>query len=148
GPAMSALAAFFPARRAAAVSPLAGLSPRPVAEVERARRWPALGGLALLVLALAYEVALVRGGLSAETGGRLIPPFVALFLVGWGLVLPALLGPLLSAVARLARPLLGVEGRLALRNLQRRPARTGLTAGVIFIGLAVSVAFGTSFLTN
>src|SRR5262249_20677079 len=48
----------------------------------------------------------------------------------------------------LLAPLLGVEGWLALRQLQRHPTRTGLTVAVLFSALVVALAFGISFLNN
>jgi putative ABC transport system permease protein len=46
------------------------------------------------------------------------------------------------------RPLLGVEGRLAVRQLERQPSRTALTAGILFIGVVVSIGFGQSMVNN
>jgi putative ABC transport system permease protein len=57
------------------------------------------------------------------------------------LVFPLLLCPLLRLVEALP---LSLEGRLAARLLQRRRARTALTAGVLFLSLAVTVGFGHS----
>jgi putative ABC transport system permease protein len=37
---------------------------------------------------------------------------------------------------------LGIEGHLALVQLARHPVRTGLTAGVLFVAVAMAVAFG------
>jgi putative ABC transport system permease protein len=69
-------------------------------------------------------------------------------LIGCACVLPALLPVLLRAVAWVVPLFLGAEGRLAVRQLMRQRARTGLTVGVLFAALTACLSFGTSFLNN
>jgi putative ABC transport system permease protein len=55
---------------------------------------------------------------------------------------------LLRLAARVVPSVLGVEGRLAVRHLQRQRGRTGLTVGVLFAAVTACIAFGMSFLVN
>jgi putative ABC transport system permease protein len=48
----------------------------------------------------------------------------------------------------LLRPVFGTEGALAFRQLERQHTRTALTVGVLFIGIIVTIGFGSSLLSN
>ncbi len=48
------------------------------------------------------------------------------------------------AVARLLKPLWGIEGRLAGQQLSRNSLRSGLTAAVLCVALVISIAMGQS----
>jgi putative ABC transport system permease protein len=148
GPAMTLAATVVPARKAARRPPLAGLALRGGLEPDPPAAWPAWVGVTLLAGVLLYEVAVIRGWLSPEAGTALIPLFAGASLLGCSCLLPALLPPLLRAAGWAVPPLLGAEGRLALRQLSRQRARTGLTVGVLFAAVTASVAFGMSFLNN
>ena len=45
-------------------------------------------------------------------------------------------------------PVLRLEGRLAQCQLRRRPVRTALTAGVLYIAVTVGVGLGTTVINN
>jgi putative ABC transport system permease protein len=95
--------------------------------------------LALLALGACLSCALCRDGFPAAAGKVLLGPSLALLLAGCVLVLPLALGPLLRLAGLLP---LGRLGDLARLPLARHPGRTGLTAGVLFVALAVAVGFG------
>jgi putative ABC transport system permease protein len=78
----------------------------------------------------------------------LLAPGMMLFLGGCVLVLPAVLSPLLPVTRFLLRPVFGPEGSIALRQLERQHTRTSLTVGVLFIGVIVTIGFGSALLNN
>src|SRR5262249_31970412 len=85
---------------------------------------------------------------SAQFSADVMPLVLSVLLVGCVLALPLVLGPLLALTHRLLRRPFGVEGVLALRQLERPRTRPVLTAGVPFIGVMVSIGFGTTLLNN
>jgi putative ABC transport system permease protein len=138
GPLLCLLAAWYPARTAAHVSPLEGM--RPVADLGRAkrRRWTTVVAVAGLVVSAALTLASSRfefGDAAAVAG--LIVALVALVLL-----IPLVLRPAVAAVGYPLRRLLGVEGEMSKRIVLRRVTRSSLTIGVLFIAMAAAV--GTS----
>jgi putative ABC transport system permease protein len=55
---------------------------------------------------------------------------------------------LLDGLGRMLAPISGVEGEVARRQLSRYPARTALTAGVLFVAVVTALAFGQSLLNT
>ena len=55
----------------------------------------------------------------------------------WGLGIGAVVGPLL-----------GYEGQLARRQVCRRPTRTGLTIGVLYMAMLTGIGLGTTIINN
>jgi putative ABC transport system permease protein len=144
GPLLSVGAAWAPAHRASRRPALQGLrEDRTVAREDRPRRtvWVGLG---LLGLTLVAEVGFVKGWLS----GWAVAPFMATALTGFVLAFPLVQPLLLRLVRPLAPALLGVEGRLAMRQVERRPHRTAVTVGVLFLAVAVGIGTGHSLLNN
>jgi putative ABC transport system permease protein len=142
GPVVALAAAWLPARRAARLPPLQELLDKPDDHAQSLPSWTApLGGL-LLALAGAAVVAVARCRLPRPLGTALLLPVVGLLAAGSALVLPTVAAALLRLGDRLARPRLGVSGTLALGQLLRRPSRTGLTAGALFVALVMAIAFG------
>lgn len=148
GPGMAVAATYVPARLAARRNLLTGLFAELRGAEPALRRWPSMLGLAIIVADSALLVPILNRWLPATTITALLPVCMGGFLVGAMLVMPLLIGPLLAIVAPLVRPILGVEGQLALGQLRRRPTRTSLTVGVLFIALVVMIAMGTSLLNN
>src|SRR5262249_9104890 len=148
GPPRPRAAALVPAGPAATRPPLAGISLRGGRPPERPATWPPLLGACLLAGVLVFEAGVVQGWISPAVGSSLLPVAASFCLIGCACVLPPFVPTLLTAVARTLRPLLGVEGGLAVRQLLRQRARTGLTVGVLFAAVAVSISFGTTFLNN
>jgi putative ABC transport system permease protein len=142
GPGMSLAATYLPARRASRRAPLGELFPRGAALEEGTRLWPCWIGLALLLGTSLVEVGLVSGWFPRALMSGLFPSGLAMLLVGCVLVVPLFLPALTRLVSRLLRPLLGPEGGLAFRHLDRHRARTGLTVGVLCIAVATVIGTG------
>jgi putative ABC transport system permease protein len=123
GPALAAVAVAWPAWQASRRAPLDELLPGRGRSTVRSGR-PVVAALIL--------------GLAAVLCRDWLPAVLALLLGGGVLALAALARPLLAVLSYLP---LGLEARLALAQLERRPGRTGLTAGVLFLGLAATVGF-------
>jgi putative ABC transport system permease protein len=97
-------------------------------------------GIGLILLGLFPATAILQGCRGA-VGEWLLGPTLALLLGGGVLASPLLVGAVLS---RLSAVPLCLEYELAARQLARNAARTGLTAGVLFLAVAVAVGFGHS----
>src|SRR5262249_53715480 len=110
--------------------------------------WPCYLGLAILAATSLAIAALIRGWVPSSHIFTVLPPTLAVGLIGAVLAFPLLLPLLLPAVGRALRPVLGLEGRLAVRQLQRHPARTSLTAAVLLIAVVISIGFGQSLWNN
>jgi putative ABC transport system permease protein len=147
GPAMTLAATVYPARRAARREPLADLRRRPMGDGP-APKWPPYLGGALLAVVFVFEIAVVWGWLSGPAGARLLPLMSGCGLVGCACLVPLVQAPLLRLVGWAIGPVLGVEGRLAVRGLLRHRARTGLTVGVLFAAVAAALAFGVGVINN
>jgi putative ABC transport system permease protein len=135
---VTVFSAFFPARRAARVPPVAAM--REVA-VDRSATSPVRLVLGLVVLALG-GAGLIAGLAQNEL------PLVGLGAAGTFLGL-VILGPViarpLSHVLGAPLPVLkGITGRLAVQNTTRNPKRTAATASAIMIGLGL-IMFITIF---
>ncbi len=148
GPGVSLAATWLPARAAARRPPLQGLGAKRAGAAPGMPPWTLWLGLGLVALTLAGETLLVARLVPPAWAGVVVAPMLALGMLGCVLSLPAVLGRLSAAAGWLLRPLLGVEGKLAIRQLERQPVRTALTVGVLFVGSAVSIGFGNSLLNN
>ncbi len=141
GPATALGSALLPAWRAGRVRGLEGLAPRRDPPHGRLGRWPVCVGLLLVGAGTVLGVGLCRAWFPAPVADSLLSGTLALLLIGGVAALPGLAGPLL----RLAEGLpLGAELAIASRQLRRHGTRTALTAGILFLALAVAVAFGNS----
>jgi putative ABC transport system permease protein len=140
GPAAAVASALHPAWACSRSDLLTELRAPQGGHENAARLAPALG---LLMLAGAGGLCFFacRAALPAAAARTLLAPTVGAFLAGGVLAAP-LLGPLFGPAGQMFGHLLGVEWVLAARQLARRPSRTGLTVGVLFIGAAVAVGFG------
>lgn len=149
GPGVALAATLVPARRASRRSPLNDLLLKQASGRDYSGRWVGYVGIAILALFfILVQVGIRHGWFEAKHITLLLPPGLALFLVGSVLSLPAGLGPLARLAAWLFRPLWGREGDLALRQLLRHRTRTALTAGVLGVAVAFAVGWGQSFLNN
>jgi putative ABC transport system permease protein len=63
-------------------------------------------------------------------------------VIGIVFVLPLAIPPLLRLVAVVLEWALGFEGRLAMRQLERRPTRTSLTVGTLSIAIFIAIGVG------
>jgi putative ABC transport system permease protein len=136
GVGVTLLAAYLPARRAAAVSPMAALREAAAPPVPSLGR-RSLAGAVLLAGALA---ALAGAG---AVHGDLVTTAVLLGVgVVGSLIAAVVLAPLIAqAIVRVVGvgyPLVfGTVGRLSQRNALRNPRRTGATAAALMIGLSL-----------
>ena len=120
GVVLTAVAAYMPARRAAALPPLAAM--RDVTQPAKSSTKRSIAGGVLMLL-----------GVGAGMMG------VPLLLVGAALLAPVVVPPIATVLGRPAKRLGGVPGRLGYENAARNPRRTGATASALMIGLALVV---------
>ena len=125
------VSAYVPARRAAAVPPVAALRtsapPAPRALVRRN-----VAGIAVTALGAAGTATA-----SGSDDFELATAAGAVLLLGLIVLTPLLV---LGATALLRRPLVrlaGVHGQLAVENARRNPRRTAATSAMLMIGLAL-----------
>lgn len=148
GPGMALAATFVPVRQAVSRPVLEGLLDESDVHEASVRRWPCYLGLALVLSDLFPLWGLLAHWFS-PLGTRIAAPVgLGAFLGGTALALPLIFAPLERLVGRLMAPFWGIEGRLALRQLKRRPTRTTLTAGVLFIATVITIGMGNSLLNN
>jgi putative ABC transport system permease protein len=139
GPATTLAAAGVPVWCAGRRQPLDELLRRPCHSADCLPRRICQAGLLCLALGVALQIGLCSGWFSTATGQVLVGPVLSLALIGAILALPLVGTPLL----RLAMALpLGLAGTLAGQQLTRRPGRTSLSAGVLFLALAMAIGFG------
>jgi len=146
GPGVAVIATFHSARRAGLRPPLAELRERPSCAVTegRVRRWPGMLGVGLLAVFAVFYALILLGRLPSNFLTILLPSGMVVLLVGCALIIPGLVEPLSRLAERLLRPILGMEARLAVRQLLRHRTRTALVVGVLMISLVLSIGFGNS----
>ena len=89
-------------------------------------------------------MALVSGWLPHLVQTSIPAPLMGLVLISGILISPAIYPVVARGVAWLLRPLWSVEGRLAVRQLERNGMRSALTAAVLCVALMVSISMGQS----
>ncbi|KUN06251.1 hypothetical protein AQI95_15280 [Streptomyces yokosukanensis] len=133
------VAAYLPARRAAAVSPMAALASDGVAEVTGGSRplkvRAVVGGVvgAVGAAALAGCAAATRTAQAASLLGL----GVALTLIATVVAGPLLVRPVIRVLGAALPTVFGPVGRMSQRNALRNPRRTGATAAALMVGLAL-----------
>lgn len=144
GMGMSVAGAFVPAVRAGRVSPLEGLNRVTRADIEGVSwRYLVAGGL-LTVVSAVFVIIPLFGWLPI-----IVPTYASVFLLlGIVLLSPIVLAPLVHACAWMLRPVLNLEGRLAVKQLLRHRTRTTLTAGVLFVAASTGVGIAYAILDN
>lgn len=130
------VAAYLPARRAAAVSPMAALADAEVAGVGRPLRMRAVAG-ALVGAAGAAALAGCAAAHRTATAVSLLGAGVVLTLVATVIAGPLLVRPLIRVLGGAFPALFGSIGRMSQRNALRNPRRTGATAAALMVGLAL-----------
>ncbi|WP_130799140.1 ABC transporter permease [Streptomyces otsuchiensis] len=130
------VAAYFPARRAGKITPMAALQDAGIpGDVRAGRIRAAIGGLLTVVGALLLVLTTTTdevGPASGYVAGGLL-----LTLVGMVVFAPALVGSVVKVLSSVLLRGFGPVGRLAERNALRNPRRTGGTASALMIGLAL-----------
>jgi putative ABC transport system permease protein len=136
GVGVTMLAALSPARRAAAVAPIAALTNGAEAQAVGSRS-RAVGGSALFGAGLAAGSVGVAGvGAASVTVASLIVGATAL-LLGVTVLSPLAVGGVTRVLGRPMRMFAGVAGALAQKNAARNARRTATTAAALMIGLAL-----------
>ncbi|KOV57325.1 membrane protein [Streptomyces sp. MMG1121] len=130
------VAAYLPARRAAAVSPMAALVDAEVAGVGRPLRTRAVVG-AVLGAAGAAALAGCAAATRTAQAAALLGAGVALTLIATVVAGPLLVRPVIRVLGAAFPALFGPVGRMSQRNALRNPRRTGATAAALMVGLAL-----------
>ncbi|MFD7136906.1 ABC transporter permease [Streptomyces sp. NPDC059894] len=130
------VAAYLPARRAAAVSPMAALADAEVAGVGRPLRVRAVAGAVVGGLGAAALVGCVTASRTA-TAASLLGLGVVLTLVATVVAGPLLVRPVIRVLGAGLPALFGPVGLMSRRNALRNPRRTGATAAALMVGLAL-----------
>lgn len=131
---VTVVSAYFPARRAAKIPPVAAMRDDVALPQRSLRIRVALGTLLTLVGA-----ALIALGLGGGGGNPAIPVGAGAFLVfiGVAMLAPVISVPVVRVLAAPFAKLTGTPGRLAQQNALRNPRRTAATAAALMIGLAL-----------
>ncbi len=148
GMGVALVAALWPARRAAQVSPLAAIHPQREnrAEQDLPRTWVLGVPLGVAALAVTVWTSTTAGVRTLDVNSAII---LCMLMPLVTLVSGMLLLPLpVTGLAELSRELLarrlGVVGRLAGDQLVRRRQRTLLTAGTLTLGLAMIILMSST----
>ncbi|MFI9804079.1 ABC transporter permease [Streptomyces sp. NPDC052301] len=130
------VAAYLPARRAAAVSPMAALADAEVAGVGKPLKARAIAGA---VLGVAGAAALTGCATATRTAqaASLLGLGVVLTLVATVVAGPLLVRPVIRVLGAAFPALFGPVGQMSRRNALRNPRRTGATAAALMVGLAL-----------
>ncbi|WP_432040118.1 ABC transporter permease [Streptomyces cucumeris] len=132
GIAITLLAAYVPARRAAAVAPVAALrTSRPPTPASLRRR----GIIGATVTGLGVALLWAAGG-DENLLYTAAPVLLAGLIVLTPLIALGVTGLLRTPLRRLA----GIRGKLAVENARRNPRRTAATAATLMVGLAMVTA--------
>ncbi len=133
----TAVAAWFPARRASKIPPVAALRDDAMIPT-RALTIRAGAGAPQIALGAAAMIAGVSSG--GSSGASLVGLGVLLLLTGTITFSPVLASPVARGLGWPLPRLFGTVGRLAVDNASRQPRRTAATASALMIGLALVTA--------
>ena len=141
---ISFLGAFFPALRAARLSPAEAMRVVATGEFDTSRKpWLVAGGF-LISFGLGLQVLSISGIIDVS----LVVPGAVFMLLGAVFLLPGILADLTFAVLFVLGPLLGTEGKLAQRQLLRHRGRTSLTIGIVFMAMGLGLGMASTILDN
>lgn len=144
GPTVAVVAAAVPALLTAQVTPVEAMRPLVSSKEYHSAPWLPGIGIALMAASAALEQASSRGWLPAWLSMYFMVAFIAAVV----LLIPTVLDPLSRAVTWVLSPVLRLEGRLAHRQVRRRPVRAALTAGVLYVAVTVGVGLGMTVINN
>ncbi|MEU6774882.1 FtsX-like permease family protein [Streptomyces sp. NPDC046759] len=130
------VAAYLPARRAAAVSPMAALADAEVAGVGKPLKVRAAVGAVVGAVGVAALAGCAAATKTAEAAS-LLGVGVALTLIATVVAGPLLVRPVIRVLGAAFPVLFGPVGLLSQRNALRNPRRTGATAAALMVGLAL-----------
>ena len=141
---LSLVATLVPARRAGQLSPSEAMRVVAPGEIEAPGKGMLMVGL---ILACGAALALV-GSILGWFPVQLPVTASVILLIGMVLLLPTALGGITQVVEVMLRPIFGVEGRLACRQLVRHRTRTAMTIGMLFIAMATGVGMANTIIDN
>jgi len=141
---VSLLGAIMPARRAAQLSPMEALRTVSQNDLEGSSKRSIILGWCLICISSVILFFLLRG----ELPNYLAPPNAVSILLGIVLVIPLLIGPLSAVAVAVLRPLLGVEAKLAHRQVLRHRSRSVLTVGVLFVAASTGMGMASTVLDS
>lgn len=144
GPLVACVAALIPAIQSRKVSPVEALGDLELRSAERYPIWAVACGMAAWSAACVVLVMVWTERLPPD----LAIPAGLLMLVGFIVVIPAVLGPLVHGIVACLGRLLKIEGGLAGEQLLRRPMRTGLTVGVLVVAVSTCLGLGNAIVNN
>ncbi|AKJ14621.1 membrane protein [Streptomyces incarnatus] len=130
------VAAYLPARRAAAVSPMAALVDAEVAGVGKPLRTRAVVGAVIGTVGAAALAGCAAATKTAQAAS-LLALGVALTLIATVVAGPLLVRPVIRVLGAAFPALFGPVGLMSQRNALRNPRRTGATAAALMVGLAL-----------
>lgn len=136
GVTVTLVAAYFPARRAGRITPMAALQDDGLPTDTRSGRTRAITGGVMTFLGAASLAATTTTD-TAAAGGQFLALGLLLTLVGLVLFAPTLVGGVIKVLSSVLLRGFGSIGRMAERNALRNPRRTGGTASALMIGLAL-----------
>ncbi len=138
------LGVIFPAWRASRMQPAEAMRVISTAEFQRPSWLVTMTGIVMMSIGLSMLWACVQGWLVIEysTSGSMLT------LLGWILILPSLLDWTTSWVNRMIAPWIGIEAKLARRQLLRHRNRSTLTIGVLFIAISTGLGLASTILDN
>lgn len=137
-------AAWWPARQAARIDPLEGLSQAPPPPA-RGVPWRLVG--AALVLWTFTVVILVLVLLERLPPRAAVPAGIAM-LLSFVATTPVILPPIARACAALVPARFRIERELALEQILRQPVRTALTTGVLVVAVSNGIGLGHAIRDN
>ena len=135
---ITVVSAWFPARRASKIPPVAALRDDATLPISSLRRRGIVGAVLL-----ALGGAALWFGATAENGSGfgLVGLGVLGVLIGAIVFIPLLAKPISRTVGAPLPRLFGTVGRLAMDNASRQPRRSAATASALMIGLALVSGF-------
>ena len=144
GVGVAIVGAVLPARRASRLSPSEAMRTVSAGELEPSNIFLAYAGAVLSSLGLLILIGCVRQWWHIDFG----IPGTVLFLLGGIVALPTVLPFFTKWITWIASPIVGVEARLAERQLLRNRGRSSLTIGILFIALSTGLGLASSILDN
>ncbi|KAB2349181.1 ABC transporter permease [Actinomadura rudentiformis] len=134
---VTVVSAYFPARRAAKIPPVAAMRDDVALPQRSLRIRIALGSTLTLLGAALIALGLFGGGSNpvAPVGAG-----VLLVFIGVAMLAPVISKPVVRVLGAPFARVMGMPGRLAQQNALRNPRRTAATAAALMIGLALITA--------
>ncbi|CAL9454598.1 hypothetical protein SUDANB120_02512 [Streptomyces sp. enrichment culture] len=132
---VTVLAAWLPARRTSKIPPVAAMGSAHLPQT--AKSLVLLNSFGGVLAGLGAALILWGSAKGGETGRWIIGGGAFFTLIGVAVLIPMLSRPLIAVVRPLLTRVFGTAGNLAARNAVRNPRRTGVTAGMLTIGLTL-----------